>query len=220
MRQNASGQVRPTHPNGPTAGPSLPAQLPSRSPVVRPPCPAQPLANGPFLASPSSGPRTGPHPPSVGNNHTPGTGTNGDVPYLHPNALPHNCTSLGDVWKSQHHNSTQVGPHLILLHCVCLFGYLFIYFFFIIIVKSLTMNLSLSLYRGFRKVRIGQVLMETGLSLPAVRPTVALTIRLDIPPRPLLTPPSLSSITFPRPRPILPPLPLPPPYTQLPQVPP
>uniref|UniRef100_A0A8B9LN97 [histone H3]-trimethyl-L-lysine(27) demethylase n=1 Tax=Astyanax mexicanus TaxID=7994 RepID=A0A8B9LN97_ASTMX len=107
MRQNAPGQVRSALPNGPTAGPSLPLQPPSRSPAVRPLCTAQPLANGPFPASPSSGPRTGPHPPSVGNNHTPGTGTNGDVPYLHPNALPHNCTSPGDAWKSQHLNSTQ-----------------------------------------------------------------------------------------------------------------
>ncbi|XP_072539931.1 lysine (K)-specific demethylase 6A, like isoform X2 [Salminus brasiliensis] len=107
MRQSASGQVRSTLPNGPTAGPSLPLQPPSRSPAVRALCTAQPLANGPFPASPSSGPRTGSHPPSVGNNHTPGTGTNGDVPYLHPNALPHNCTSPGDAWKSQHLNSTQ-----------------------------------------------------------------------------------------------------------------
>ncbi|XP_066520691.1 lysine (K)-specific demethylase 6A, like isoform X2 [Hoplias malabaricus] len=107
MRQNASGQMRPTLPNGPIAGPSLPVQLPSRSPAVRLPCTAQPLANGPFPTSPSSGPRMGPHPPSVGNNHTPGTGTNGDVPYLHPNALPHNCTSPGDTWKSQHLYSTQ-----------------------------------------------------------------------------------------------------------------
>uniref|UniRef100_A0AAR2K2N6 [histone H3]-trimethyl-L-lysine(27) demethylase n=1 Tax=Pygocentrus nattereri TaxID=42514 RepID=A0AAR2K2N6_PYGNA len=107
MRQNASGQVRPTLPNGPTAGPSLPVQIHSRGPAVRPPCTAQPLANGPFSASPSSVPRTGPHPSSVGNNHMPGTGTNGDVPYLHPNALPHNCTSPSDTWKSQHLNSTQ-----------------------------------------------------------------------------------------------------------------
>ncbi|KAL7825723.1 hypothetical protein SRHO_G00334610 [Serrasalmus rhombeus] len=107
MRPNASGQVRPTLPNGPTAGPSLPVQIHSRSPAVRPPCIAQPLANGPFSASPSSVPRTGPHPSSVGNNHMPGTGTNGDVPYLHPNALPHNCTSPSDTWKSQHLNSTQ-----------------------------------------------------------------------------------------------------------------
>ncbi|XP_036426422.1 lysine (K)-specific demethylase 6A, like isoform X1 [Colossoma macropomum] len=107
MRQNTSGQVRPTLPNGPMAGPSLPVQIHSRGPAVRPPCTAQPLANGPFSASPSSGPRTGPHPPSVGNNHMPGTGTNGDVPYLHPNALPHNCTSPSDTWKSQHLNTTQ-----------------------------------------------------------------------------------------------------------------
>uniref|UniRef100_A0A671PW70 [histone H3]-trimethyl-L-lysine(27) demethylase n=1 Tax=Sinocyclocheilus anshuiensis TaxID=1608454 RepID=A0A671PW70_9TELE len=72
LKQSSSGQIRASLPNGP----SLPAH------------PAPPLANGP-------------QPPSVGNNHTPGTRTNGDVPYLHPNTLPHNCTSPGDTWRSQ-----------------------------------------------------------------------------------------------------------------------
>uniref|UniRef100_A0A673JKZ3 [histone H3]-trimethyl-L-lysine(27) demethylase n=1 Tax=Sinocyclocheilus rhinocerous TaxID=307959 RepID=A0A673JKZ3_9TELE len=78
MTQSSSGQIRASLPNGP----SLPAN------------PAPPLANGP-------------QPPSVGNNHTPGTRTNGDVPYLHPNTLPHNCTSPGDTWRSQRLNSAQ-----------------------------------------------------------------------------------------------------------------
>uniref|UniRef100_A0A671PSN3 [histone H3]-trimethyl-L-lysine(27) demethylase n=1 Tax=Sinocyclocheilus anshuiensis TaxID=1608454 RepID=A0A671PSN3_9TELE len=78
VRQSSSGQIRASLPNGP----SLPAH------------PAPPLANGP-------------QPPSVGNNHTPGTRTNGDVPYLHPNTLPHNCTSPGDTWRSQRLNSAQ-----------------------------------------------------------------------------------------------------------------
>uniref|UniRef100_A0A8C2D385 [histone H3]-trimethyl-L-lysine(27) demethylase n=1 Tax=Cyprinus carpio TaxID=7962 RepID=A0A8C2D385_CYPCA len=97
--QNCSGQIRPTLPNGP----SLPAHPVPRGPAVRPPCIAQPLSNGPL----PPGPRTGPQPPSVGNNHTPGTRANGDVPYLHPNTLPHNCTSPGDTRKSQHLNSAQ-----------------------------------------------------------------------------------------------------------------
>uniref|UniRef100_A0A672PF23 [histone H3]-trimethyl-L-lysine(27) demethylase n=1 Tax=Sinocyclocheilus grahami TaxID=75366 RepID=A0A672PF23_SINGR len=90
MRQNSSGQIRVTLPNGP----SLPAHPVPRGPAVPPSCNAQPLANGP-------------QPPSVGNNHTPGTRANGDVPYLHPNSLPHNCTSPGDTWRSQRLNSTQ-----------------------------------------------------------------------------------------------------------------
>ncbi|XP_026121652.1 lysine-specific demethylase 6A-like isoform X3 [Carassius auratus] len=86
MRQNSSGQIRASLPNGP----SLPAH-----PVPRgPSCSAPTLANGPL-------------PSSVGNNQTPGARANGDVPYLHPNTLPHNCTSPGDTRKSQHLNSAQ-----------------------------------------------------------------------------------------------------------------
>ncbi|KAK9973895.1 hypothetical protein ABG768_024591 [Culter alburnus] len=107
MRQNSSGPIRPTLPNGPSGDSSLPAHPVSRGPAVRPPCIAQPLANGPLPPSPGPGSRTGTQPPTVGNNHTPGTRANGDVPYLHPNALPHNCTSPGDAWKSQHLNSAQ-----------------------------------------------------------------------------------------------------------------
>ncbi|XP_076872078.1 lysine (K)-specific demethylase 6A, like isoform X2 [Brachyhypopomus gauderio] len=104
MRQNACGQVRPTLPNGPVP-PAL--QSLARGPAARPPCASLAPANGPFPASPGSGARTSPHPLSVGNNHTRATGTNGDVPYPHPNALPHNCTSPGHTWSSQHLNSTQ-----------------------------------------------------------------------------------------------------------------
>uniref|UniRef100_A0A4W4GZR8 [histone H3]-trimethyl-L-lysine(27) demethylase n=1 Tax=Electrophorus electricus TaxID=8005 RepID=A0A4W4GZR8_ELEEL len=105
MRQSACAQVRPSLPNGPTPTPSL-QPLPQGG-AARGLCTAQPLPNGPFPASPGSGARASPHPLSVGNNHTRGTGTNGDVPYLNPNALPHNCTSPGDAWSSQHLNSTQ-----------------------------------------------------------------------------------------------------------------
>ncbi|XP_052456445.1 lysine (K)-specific demethylase 6A, like isoform X4 [Carassius gibelio] len=95
MRPNSSGQTRPTLPNGP----SLPAHAVPRGSA----CIAQTLSNGPL----PPGPRSGPQPSSVGNNHTPGARANGDVPYLHPNTLPHNCTSPGDTRKSQHLNSAQ-----------------------------------------------------------------------------------------------------------------
>ncbi|KAF7711314.1 lysine (K)-specific demethylase 6A, like isoform X1 [Silurus meridionalis] len=96
MGKNEAGQMRPSLSNGPTPAPSLPH---SRSPVLRPPCASHPLANRPLPPSPQ--------PPSVGNNHTPQPGTNGDVPYLHSNVLPQNCTSLGDAWKSQQLSTTQ-----------------------------------------------------------------------------------------------------------------
>ncbi|KAK3557079.1 hypothetical protein QTP70_024758 [Hemibagrus guttatus] len=96
MGQNAAGQMQPPLCNGPTPAPSLSQ---SCSLVLRPPCASQPLANGPLPTSPQS------H--LVGNNHTPQPGTNGDVPYLHSNVLPHNCTSLGDAWESQHLSTTQ-----------------------------------------------------------------------------------------------------------------
>ncbi|XP_051986357.1 lysine (K)-specific demethylase 6A, like isoform X2 [Xyrauchen texanus] len=107
MRHSSSGPTRPSLTNGPSAESSLPPHTAPRSPALRLPCNAPSLTNGPFLPSPA--PRTGPKPPhSVGNNHTPGSRSNGDVPYLPPNTLPHNCTSPGDVWKSQQHlNSTQ-----------------------------------------------------------------------------------------------------------------
>ncbi|XP_035267643.1 lysine-specific demethylase 6A-like isoform X4 [Anguilla anguilla] len=125
MRQNAAGLVRPTIPNGPTPSSTLPtnplppAQHPHTPPQpVRPPCTGQPMANGPFPAS--SAPCSTAGKPgnadtiSVGNNHTTGMGSNGNVPYLQLNALPHNCTtptsssgSAEELWKNQHANSTQ-----------------------------------------------------------------------------------------------------------------
>lgn len=102
MRQNASGgQVRPSLPNGPTIN-SLPSPNPSLHPTRfhlphRPPCPPQPLSNGPV--------GSGAHSDSVGeggSNNQLGpaaAGPNGDVPYLQAAAggsaalLPHTCTS-------------------------------------------------------------------------------------------------------------------------------
>ncbi|XP_053435384.1 lysine-specific demethylase 6A isoform X11 [Nycticebus coucang] len=132
MRQTGVAQVRSTGiPNGPTADSSLPtnsvsgqqAQLaltrvPSVSqPGVRPACPGQPLANGPFSAGhvPGSTSRTLGSTDTVliGNNHITGSGSNGNVPYLQRNALilPHNRTNLTssaeEPWKNQLSNSTQ-----------------------------------------------------------------------------------------------------------------
>ncbi|KAG5833338.1 hypothetical protein ANANG_G00274880 [Anguilla anguilla] len=117
MRHNAAGQARPTVPNGPTANSSPPAaQTPNAapSPSARSPCTGPPVANGPFLASPApcstAGTLGNADTVSVGNNHTTGMGSNGNVPYLQLNALPHNCTtpsSAEEPWKHQHVNSTQ-----------------------------------------------------------------------------------------------------------------
>ncbi|KAL6484961.1 hypothetical protein MHYP_G00070060 [Metynnis hypsauchen] len=130
MRLNAVGEVRPTLSNGPVADPSLPdsnslsspqhphialSSTPATSqPSIHSPCPLQPMANGPVAASPSPRSTAGAlghterH--SVGNNHIPGQGSNGNVPYLEQNALPHKCTTptsssskMNDLsWKSQH----------------------------------------------------------------------------------------------------------------------
>uniref|UniRef100_A0A8B9K2Q4 [histone H3]-trimethyl-L-lysine(27) demethylase n=1 Tax=Astyanax mexicanus TaxID=7994 RepID=A0A8B9K2Q4_ASTMX len=132
---NAAVEVRPTLSNGPSADPSLPdsnslsspqhphVSLSHTSPTSQPsassPCSLQPMANGPVAASPSPCSTAGAlghterH--SVGNNHIPGQGSNGNVPYLQLNALPHTCstpTSSGSSvndqpWKSQHTNFTQ-----------------------------------------------------------------------------------------------------------------
>ncbi|XP_041890381.1 lysine-specific demethylase 6A isoform X15 [Corvus kubaryi] len=132
MRQTGVAQVRSTGiPNGPTADSSLPTNSVSgqqpqvaltRVPNVaqrgiRPACPGQPMANGPFP--------TGPIPCStartlgstdtilIGNNHITESGSNGNVPYLQRNALslPHNRTNLTssaeEPWKNQLSNSTQ-----------------------------------------------------------------------------------------------------------------
>nr|XP_004665828.1 lysine-specific demethylase 6A isoform X4 [Jaculus jaculus] len=132
MRQTGVAQVRPTGiPNGPAADSSLPTnsvsgqqpqlaltRMPSVSqPGVRPACPGQPLANGPFSAGhvPCSTPRTLGSTDTIliGNNHITGNGSNGNVPYLQRNALtlPHNRTNLTssaeEPWKNQLSNSTQ-----------------------------------------------------------------------------------------------------------------
>uniref|UniRef100_A0A3Q2GX19 [histone H3]-trimethyl-L-lysine(27) demethylase n=1 Tax=Equus caballus TaxID=9796 RepID=A0A3Q2GX19_HORSE len=132
MRQTGVAQVRSTGiPNGPTADSSLPTnsvsgqqpqlaltRVPSVSqPGVRPACPGQPLANGPFSAGhvPCSTSRTLGSTDTIliGNNHTTGSGSNGNVPYLQRNALtlPHNRTNLTssaeEPWKNQLSNSTQ-----------------------------------------------------------------------------------------------------------------
>uniref|UniRef100_A0A8C0XN31 [histone H3]-trimethyl-L-lysine(27) demethylase n=1 Tax=Castor canadensis TaxID=51338 RepID=A0A8C0XN31_CASCN len=132
MRQTGVAQVRPTGiPNGPTADSSLPTnsvsgqqpqlaltRMPSVSqPGVRPACPGQPLANGPFSAGlvPCSTSRTLGSTDTIliGNNHITGSGSNGNVPYLQRNALtlPHNRTNLTssaeEPWKNQLSNSTQ-----------------------------------------------------------------------------------------------------------------
>ncbi|KAJ8407299.1 hypothetical protein AAFF_G00278730 [Aldrovandia affinis] len=131
MRQTA-GQVRPSIPNGPTASSTLPTNPPgtqpphvtlSRTPSLpqplRPPCTGQPMANGPFPVGPAPCSTAGmlgtADTISVGNNHMTGMGSNGNVPYLQQNALPHNCTtptsssssSTEAPWKHQHANSTQ-----------------------------------------------------------------------------------------------------------------
>ncbi|KAM9576576.1 lysine-specific demethylase 6A isoform 7-T7 [Trichechus inunguis] len=132
MRQTGVAQVRSTGvANGPTADSSLPTnsvsgqqpqlaltRVPSVSqPGVRPACPGQPLANGPFSTGhvPCSTSRTLGSTDTIliGNNHITGSGSNGNVPYLQRNALtlPHNRTNLTssaeEPWKNQLSNSTQ-----------------------------------------------------------------------------------------------------------------
>ncbi|XP_054147212.1 lysine-specific demethylase 6A isoform X6 [Melozone crissalis] len=132
MRQTGVAQVRSTGiPNGPTADSSLPTNSVSgqqpqvaltRVPNVaqrgiRPACPGQPLANGPFPAGPvpCSAARTLGSTDTIliGNNHITESGSNGNVPYLQRNALslPHNRTNLTssaeEPWKNQLSNSTQ-----------------------------------------------------------------------------------------------------------------
>uniref|UniRef100_A0A663N6R0 [histone H3]-trimethyl-L-lysine(27) demethylase n=1 Tax=Athene cunicularia TaxID=194338 RepID=A0A663N6R0_ATHCN len=132
MQQTGVAQVRSTGiPNGPTADSSLPTNSVSgqqpqvaltRVPNVaqrgiRPACPGQPMANGPFPAGPipCSTARTLSSTDTIliGNNHITESGSNGNVPYLQRNALslPHNRTNLTssaeEPWKNQLSNSTQ-----------------------------------------------------------------------------------------------------------------
>lgn len=129
MRQQAAavGQPRPSLPNGPLAEPSrhhagLPRASPLNHAAIRPPCVTQPTANGSCSSSPSSGHlESG----SLDKNHTLGLGggsaSNGNVPYLQQNSLPHNCTAAShpstsstttspshadETWRSQQRNTT------------------------------------------------------------------------------------------------------------------
>lgn len=130
MRQQAAtgGQPQNSLPNGPLAEPPHHhAGLANASPVNhstnRPPCVTQPTANGSCSSSPSAG-----LPGHLDKNHALGLGgggaSNGNVPYLQQNSLPHNCTATShpstssttsspsqadETWKSQQrNNSTQV----------------------------------------------------------------------------------------------------------------
>lgn len=132
MRQTGVVQVRSTGiANGPTTDSSLPTNSVSgqqpqvaltRVPNItqhgiRPACPGQSMANGPFPAGsvPCSTARTLGSTDTIliGNNHITGSGSNGNVPYLQRNALslPHNRTNLTssaeEPWKKQLSNSTQ-----------------------------------------------------------------------------------------------------------------
>ncbi|XP_070800339.1 lysine-specific demethylase 6A isoform X1 [Pituophis catenifer annectens] len=132
MRQMGVAQVRSTGiANGPTTDSSLPTNSVSgqqpqvaltRVPNItqhgiRPTCPGQPMANGPFPAGsvPCSTAKTLSSTDTIliGNNHITGSGSNGNVPYLQRNALslPHNRTNLTssaeEPWKKQLSNSTQ-----------------------------------------------------------------------------------------------------------------
>ncbi|XP_020639560.3 lysine-specific demethylase 6A isoform X1 [Pogona vitticeps] len=132
MRQTGVAQVRSTGiANGPTADSSLPTNSVSgqqpqvaltRVPNItqhgiRPTCPGQPMANGPFPAGsvPCSTARTLSSTDTIliGNNHITGSGSNGNVPYLQQNtfSLPHNRTNLTssaeEPWKKQLSNATQ-----------------------------------------------------------------------------------------------------------------
>lgn len=134
MRQQAAtgGQPQNSLPNGPLAEPPHHhAGLANASPVNhstnRPPCVTQPTANGSCSSSPSAG-----LPGHLDKNHALGLGgggaSNGNVPYLQQNSLPHNCTATShpstssttsspsradETWKSQQrNNSTQVSFRL------------------------------------------------------------------------------------------------------------
>ncbi|XP_041438042.1 lysine-specific demethylase 6A isoform X2 [Xenopus laevis] len=132
MRQTGVSQVRSTGiANGPTADSTLPTnslsgqqhqvaltRMPNAAqPGIRPTCPAQPVANGPFPVGQVSCSTIGTVGSTdtmlIGNNHITGNGSNGNVPYPQRNALalPHNRTNLTssaeEPWKNQLTNSTQ-----------------------------------------------------------------------------------------------------------------
>uniref|UniRef100_A0A8C5BTL4 [histone H3]-trimethyl-L-lysine(27) demethylase n=1 Tax=Gadus morhua TaxID=8049 RepID=A0A8C5BTL4_GADMO len=98
------GQNRPTLPNGPLAETPRPLAGLSRYPSLNHSAP-QPTANGSCAASPA-GPPGPPNAAPLGNNHTLGPGgggggaSNGNVPYLQQNSLPHNCTATSHTSTS------------------------------------------------------------------------------------------------------------------------
>uniref|UniRef100_A0A671XRU7 [histone H3]-trimethyl-L-lysine(27) demethylase n=1 Tax=Sparus aurata TaxID=8175 RepID=A0A671XRU7_SPAAU len=121
-------QPQPSLPNGPLAeSPNHHAGLSHTSPLnhtaIRPPCVTQPTANGSCSSSPSAG-LLG----HLDKNHALGLGgggaSNGNVPYLQQNTLPHNCTAAShpstssttsspshadETWRSQQRNTTTQG---------------------------------------------------------------------------------------------------------------
>lgn len=127
MRQQAAAgsQPQPSLPNSPLAeSPNHHAGLSHTSPLnhtaIRPPCVTQPTANGSCSSSPSAG-LLG----HLDKNHALGLGgggaSNGNVPYLQQNTLPHNCTAAShpstssttsspshadETWRSQQRNTT------------------------------------------------------------------------------------------------------------------
>nr|XP_061803204.1 histone demethylase UTY-like [Nerophis lumbriciformis] len=138
IRQNASGgQARPSFPNGPSAN-SLPSPNPGLHPAQphpglhRPPCPPQPLSNGPsgpgvhrhsdsavsLPAGESKSRSNSSSSSSTSSNNQPGppaSGPDGDVPYLRAAGdaalLPHTCTSTQTQDATPHPlhlNSSQV----------------------------------------------------------------------------------------------------------------
>uniref|UniRef100_A0A673C763 [histone H3]-trimethyl-L-lysine(27) demethylase n=1 Tax=Sphaeramia orbicularis TaxID=375764 RepID=A0A673C763_9TELE len=123
QQQVSGGQPRPSLPNGPLAEPShhhagLPRTSPLNHTAIRPPCVAQPTANGSCSSSPSSGLMGHLDSGSLDKNHTLGLGggsaSNGNVPYPQQNSLPHNCTaashpSTNETWRSQQRNTTTQG---------------------------------------------------------------------------------------------------------------
>ncbi|XP_061735656.1 histone demethylase UTY isoform X2 [Nerophis ophidion] len=141
MRQQATAgaQLRPSLPNGPINNhhPHNHAVLQGSSPVnhtaIRPPCVAQPTANGSCQSpsSSSSGPLDGRCPgPDHAHAAPPGSSgtSNGIVPYAQQqNSLPHNCTAAAghpssscssaspghtdETWRSPHSNTTTQGLH-------------------------------------------------------------------------------------------------------------
>nr|XP_057938859.1 lysine-specific demethylase 6A isoform X2 [Doryrhamphus excisus] len=137
MRQQAAvgAQLRPSLPNGPL--PESPNNhhnhtgLPGNSPVnhtaIRPPCVAQPAANGscqsPSSSSSSSGLLDARSP---GRDARGGSTSNGNVPYAQQqNTLPHNCIAtashpssnsaspgnVDETWRSPHSNTSTQGFH-------------------------------------------------------------------------------------------------------------